>query len=188
MIWFTADTHFNHFNSIEYCSRPFASLDEMHERLIENWNAVVKPGDIVYHLGDFALSYGKKSAPVIDSILSRLSGQKWLICGNHDRDEVTRHPAWVKVKDYHEIKVDLGGLHKQRIVMCHYAMRVWNQCHRGAWMLYGHSHGNLERRGKSIDVGVDSHEYKPISLDFVKSVLDQQSIYVVDHHEPEYLD
>jgi hypothetical protein len=31
----------------------------------------------------------------------------------------------------------------QPIVLCHYAMRVWNRSHHGAWHLYGHSRGNL---------------------------------------------
>jgi hypothetical protein len=31
----------------------------------------------------------------------------------------------------------------QRIVLGHYALRVWNQSSRGAWQLYGHSHGKL---------------------------------------------
>ena len=32
---------------------------------------------------------------------------------------------------------------EQDIVLCHYAMRVWQKSHYGAWMLYGHSHGTL---------------------------------------------
>ena len=55
MIFFTSDTHFNHKAIISYCSRPFESVEEMNDRLIDNWNQVVKPNDTVYHLGDFAL-------------------------------------------------------------------------------------------------------------------------------------
>ena len=58
MIFFTSDTHFNHSNVIQYCNRPFSSLDEMNAKLIENWNERVNENDIVYHLGDFAM--GKK--------------------------------------------------------------------------------------------------------------------------------
>lgn len=183
MIWFTADTHFNHTNIIEYSARPFSSLEEMTEKLIENWNMRVKPGDTVYHLGDFALSYGEKHRELINDLLADLNGQKWLITGNHDRKEVTSNRRWVKVLDYCEIKVDLGGEHKQRIVMCHYAMRVWNQCHRGAWMLHGHSHGNLvDVGGKTMDVGVDCHRYAPISIDDVAKFMATRVPLVLDHH------
>lgn len=183
MIWFTADTHFNHDNILAYSRRPFADLAEMTERMIGNWNAVVKPGDQVYHLGDFALSFGKRDAALIDSLLSRLNGQKHLLAGNHDRDEVTRNKRWQTVRHYHELAVDLGGPHRQRIVLCHYAMRVWNQSHRGAFMLHGHSHGSLSDIGGKIrDVGVDCCNYAPISVEEVAAFMASREAVTVDHH------
>lgn len=182
-IWFTSDTHFNHENIIEYSARPFTDLAQMEEAIIRSWNILVSPGDTVYHLGDFALSWGKRHAKVIDGLLARLNGQKWLITGNHDRAEVVKNPRWVAVKDYHEIKVDLGGEHKQRIVMSHYAMRVWNQMHRGAWMLHGHSHGNLtDIGGKTLDVGVDVHGFAPVSVEAVQAFMDGRTVVECDHH------
>lgn len=186
MIWFTADTHFNHRNIIEYSSRPFASVEEMHEAMVSHWNDRVSDGDTVYHLGDFAITYGRKDKDIVDGLLSRLKGRKWLIIGNHDRREVRRSPGWDMIKHYHELKVDLGGVHKQRIVLCHYALRVWNQQHRSAWMLHGHSHGNLsDVGGKTMDVGVDCHDYCPISIDEVKQYMDEREIVGFDHHVPE---
>lgn len=137
MIFFTADTHFYHENICEYSHRPFSGLPEMTEQLIERWNSVVSGGDIVYHLGDFALT-NNSSGPMIDELLQRLKGTKFLVPGNHDRKSVLDSKFWAKVTPYHEIKIDFGEEHKQRVVLCHYAMRVWNQNHRGAWMLHGH--------------------------------------------------
>jgi len=183
---FTADTHFLHANIIKMGDgRPFADLEEMTEALISNWNSVVKKGDVVYHDGDFALTYKKTCGPIVDKILSRLNGQKFLITGNHDRKEVTQSKHWVNVMPYHEIKVDLGGKHKQRIVMSHYAMRVWNQNHRGSWMLHGHSHGNLDDiGGKTLDVGVDPMGYFPISIEELKEMMDRRPMKLgSDHHQ-----
>ena len=53
--WFVSDTHFSHTNIIRYTGRPFQSVNEMDERLIENWNALVEPQDTVFFLGDFGL-------------------------------------------------------------------------------------------------------------------------------------
>ena len=183
-IWFTADNHFNHENIVELSSRPFSDLEEMTETMVERWNDRVKPGDLVYHLGDFAISWGKKHAVVIDSLLTRLNGNKFLVYGNHDRAEVKRNRHWAKVVGYHEIKVDLGSGGRQRIVLCHYAMRVWNQMHRGAWMLHGHSHGNLkDSGGKTMDVGVDCHDYSPVGLEYVEELMKNRVFVGVDHHE-----
>jgi len=182
-IWFTSDTHFNHAKVINYSSRPFTNLNEMTDAMVTNWNTVVKTGDTIYHLGDFALSRGQKHTELIDNLLLALNGQKWLIVGNHDRDEVVKNKRWVAVKDYHEIKLDLGGLHKQRIVMCHYALRVWNQMNRGAWMLHGHSHGNLiDTGGRMMDVGVDCHNHRPISLEEVALFMASRTPVQYDHH------
>lgn len=182
-IHFTADTHFNHANIINYSLRPFKSLDAMTGTIIENWNAKVSPRDTVYHLGDFALSWGRRHAELIDDLLRRLNGHKHLIVGNHDREEVVKSKQWIAVKHYHELKIDLGGEHRQRIVLCHYAMRVWNQNHRGAWMLHGHSHGNLpDIGGKITDVGVDCWNYSPVSLDQIAEYMGNRDIVAVDHH------
>ena len=53
--FFTSDTHFGHNNIIEYCKRPYTSVEEMDAALEKNWNEVVKPDDLVYHLGDLAI-------------------------------------------------------------------------------------------------------------------------------------
>ena len=51
MIYFTADTHFDHANIIRFCNRPFATVEEMNETLIANWNRKVHGNDTVYILG-----------------------------------------------------------------------------------------------------------------------------------------
>ena len=90
MIWFISDTHFGHANIIRYCNRPFASVQEMDETLVANWNAVVQPDDTVWHLGDFALV---KGADVLEQYRSRLNGQINLILGNHDRKSYATYKA-----------------------------------------------------------------------------------------------
>jgi calcineurin-like phosphoesterase family protein len=155
-------------------------VEEMNAALIENWNRVVSPRDSVYHLGDFSLS--RRDETVLD-VMEALNGWKHLIIGNHDRDAVKDCHLWQSVAHYQELKLKMGGVHKQRIVMCHYAMRTWNQIHRGSWMLHGHSHGTLSYvGGKTMDVGVDVHGYAPISLDQVKAIMDARIAVYCDHH------
>lgn len=79
-IFVIADTHFGHKNIIDYCNRPFSSVEEMDATLIKNWNETVSNDDVIIHLGDLGL--GKKE--YIASIVSQLNGKKILILGNHD--------------------------------------------------------------------------------------------------------
>lgn len=171
-IFFTSDTHFDHANVIRFCDRPFESVGEMNEALIKNWNAKVKPQDTIYHLGDFCMgSDGQR-------IMNRLNGKKHLIIGNHDKKGVKLN-GWESVSHYVELNHN-----KQFIVLSHYAMRVWNKSHYGSWMLYGHSHGSLpdDPNALSFDVGVDCHNYAPLSFSEVKAIMAKKNYKPVDHH------
>lgn len=78
--FFIGDTHFGHKNILVYekDSRPFLTMEEHNEALVNNWNKKVSKKDVVWHLGDFC--FGKQNI----SIASQLNGDKRLILGNHD--------------------------------------------------------------------------------------------------------
>ena len=152
-VWFIADTHFGHRNIIKYCNRPFSSIEEHDEILMQNWNNTVKGGDTIYHLGDFGFINS-------DRIIGRLHGNINLIKGNHDNEFVTKHKRFNLVKDVHSIKK--YGYH---FFLSHYAHRTWSKIRHGGIHLYGHSHGNLPDFGRSTDVGVDVWNYIPVSID-----------------------
>ena len=77
-----SDTHFFHSKILEFerAARPFDSVEEMNEAMVDRWNAIVKKNDAVWHLGDVCFG-SKKNLKIID----RLKGRKNLIMGNHDR-------------------------------------------------------------------------------------------------------
>ena len=50
-VFFTADTHFGDHRTINIQKRPFANVMEMDAALIERWNAVVGPDDVVEPVG-----------------------------------------------------------------------------------------------------------------------------------------
>lgn len=167
-VYFTSDTHFGHVNIIKYCNRPYKTVEEMNESLIYNWNKVVKKNDIVYHLGDFCL--GKIDE--FDSYFNQLKGKIILIEGNHDRNaNKNKH----RFHEYHTgyIEVNVDGW---PIVLSHYAMKVWNNSHNGAFHLYGHSHGTLpdDIQSMSFDVGVDCHNFTPISIKQIEKIMEKK--------------
>ena len=162
-VYFTSDTHFGHANIIRYCDRPFATVEEMDEAMIANWNAVVGRGDEVWHLGDFGWW---RDAKRIRSIFSRLNGKKRLIIGNHDGKETLELPWSAPPSPYAETSVD-----RQRLVLFHYGLRVWNGMRRGAVQLYGHSHGRLPGSDLSLDVGTDCWAFTPVTLKQIRERL-----------------
>lgn len=151
--FFTGDTHFGHQKMLE--NRPFSNTDEMDYYLIDAWNSVVRPDDIVWHLGDFSYHSADRTA----SIFSHLRGRKRLILGNHDignDGSVRKHIAalsWDQPPT-HYAEVQQGSP-KERVILHHYAMRTWSASVHGSWHLYGHSHGRLAAYGRSRDCGVD---------------------------------
>ena len=182
-IWFTADTHFDHKNIIKYCNRPFNSIGEMNSALIDNWNSVVKKDDLVIHNGDFC--FGGFEA--YQQYRDELNGKIILIRGNHDKIQTSQLcKIFGDVCDYLKISVADNDLEEgwQKIIICHYAFRVWENCHHGSWNLYGHSHGTLDDDPNllSIDIGVDCHKYTPISYNQIKDIMSRKIFKPVDHH------
>jgi calcineurin-like phosphoesterase family protein len=197
MIWFTGDTHFGHTNIMRYSGRPFDTSEEMDERLIELWNDRIALDDDVYHVGDFAFGHPRYVA----SVVRRLNGNKHLVLGNHDktiRKQKDLERMFVWCKECHEMYVpdeDVKGKFgnekgRQKIVLMHYAMRVWNKSHYGSFQLHGHSHGTLSQDPKllQMDVGVDAvgdrgfEPYAPVSYEMVKRYMAKLSWEPIDHH------
>ena len=171
MIWFTADTHFGHKNILEYSARPFSTIEEMNEALIKNWNSKVANDDDVFHLGDVGLCSPSK----LKEILNQLNGKIYLIRGNHEKSAEACKERFEWIKDYYELSIDdqEGYQGKQLVVLMHYAMRVWPASHFGTYHLYGHSHGELpdDTSSLSLDVGVDCHNYAPVSYEDVNRIM-----------------
>lgn len=175
-LYFTSDTHFGHKMMAEKI-RGFSSSEEMDEELIRRWNAVIPKNGHVFHLGDLSF----RNRPKTESILARLNGVKYLVSGNHDHGSKKAYAAFQWIKPYYELTVEDTC---QRIVMCHYAFRVWNRGHYGAWNLHGHSHGNLlpEIWGQ-LDVGVDTNSLVPYTYADVVAKMALKPLYVpADHH------
>lgn len=158
-IFVTADHHFNHRGVLGMCQRPFASVEEMNEFLVQAWNSVVGPRDEVWHLGDFALG---GTADELAAIFKRLRGRKILVRGNHDKEKVLKL-GWHSVNDLARPKLD-----GSRWVFCHYPMRAWAGAFRGSRHCFGHVHGLLPDTAQSCDVGVDRWGYRPAALEEIR--------------------
>lgn len=180
--WFTSDLHLNHSKIIEYCNRPFSSVEEMNESLINNWNSIVKPNDIVFCLGDIALG----GSTAWNTLIPRLNGKIHLILGNHDVKnwKESYRNLFESVSEQLTIEID-----KKTFILTHFPLL----CYHGTWgtemniwNLIGHVHTlRSNNSGKDFerlqylfptqyDVGVDFNNYTPISFQEVKEKIDFQ--------------
>lgn len=175
-IFFTSDHHFNHANIINYSKRPFQSVMDMDEILVERWNSVVSHKDVVYYVGDLTLG----NYQFASTVLSMLKGTIVFIEGSHDkwlRDYDEGYPPRSASGTPVKLFPPVANINERGkiITLCHYAMRSWDRSHYGTWHLFGHHHGALEPYGLSFDIGVDTHNFYPWSLEEVEEKMNTLS-------------
>ena len=177
--WFTADLHIGHARIIEFCGRPFGSIEEHDAALIGEWRAKVAPEDTVYFLGDLTLN--PRVEDVI-GLLRQLPGQIRVVPGNHDRalkrfakgraagalgslGDLNR-VAFLRGQERAEgfPRVRLDG---KTLLLNHHPIEDWpgrsgrpgrrdEDPLAGRWHLHGHSHGKSAPILGRLDVGWDT--------------------------------
>lgn len=151
--WITSDTHFGDENALKYRYRPFDSVFEMDRVMVENWNKYISPDDIVYHLGDFAVSDDG-----VDRFTPLLNGHIHLILGNHDlnRDQELLEDS------FHTIYRDpfILSLDGDSLWFCHYPL----QRHEELYTACGHIHDAFKVAKNMVNVGVDVWSFRPVPI------------------------
>ena len=155
-IYGIADTHFNHYRIIEYCNRPWKTVEEMNKQIIANWNETINDRDIVWVLGDF----GFGSAESLECIASQLNGDKKLLMGNHDRKKSV---TWWKNLGFSEV-VNKPFTLFDNIIASHEPVDVAPDLIN----IHGHIHNTPLPTEFSPDnhmcISIEMIDYKPILL------------------------
>ena len=171
--WFSSDTHFLH--AMVAKLRGFTSSAEHDETVIYRWNHLVRPDDLVWHLGDAGLG---NETRVLEQA-ARLNGRKHLITGNHDpcwpghRSARSHQRKWLEVFEsvqaFAKTRIDgttvllshmpyLGaGDHtpEER----HTQFRLHDE---GGWLVHGHTHQSGRNDGRrSVHAGLDAWDLRP---------------------------
>ena len=180
-IWLISDLHIDHANVIEYCNRPFSSVEEMNKVLIENWNKAVKQDDVVYFLGDLLM--GKHTTERDLSVVCRLRGEKTIIIGNHDfrftvHDDNKRIRNKTQAVDYWE---SIGFHHAsatpmilENFMLSHEPLK---QIATGYINIHGHTHNNNLKSINHINVSVENIDYKPINFEELRDAQNDKIVY-----------
>lgn len=185
----TADLHLGHKHIIEYCNRPFTTIDEMDNDFISRINSMIGPCDRLIIAGDFCLS----SHPSVQKYREKIKCKNIVfVLGNHDsRDKIERVFGKTQTRDIFKMA-------NPNAIVCHYPMTVWDKQHRGYYHFYGHCHSNAENNldlifpeRRSMDVGIDNiyklyGYYGPIEVNKLVEKLSSRTGYNIDHHGSKY--
>jgi calcineurin-like phosphoesterase family protein len=190
-IWFSSDFHFSHYNLVRVFTLEdgsparvhpvrgdrFVSIEEHDEYIIERHNALVRPSDHFYHLGDVAMD-----RRAVDRLMPRLNGHRRLVRGNHDIFKTALY-----AKHFEEIYStrQLDGL-----LFSHIPIAPWSFNRAVKANCHGHAHANTpliyrwlgvgEQSTKEpqqfdrvyMNISLENTRYEPMSLEQLKAVLD----------------
>ena len=159
-LYLIADTHFGHKGMCHFTDkegvklRPWATVEEMDEAMVANWNSVVKPHDKVYHLGDVVIN--RKALPT----LTRLNGTKVLIKGNHDIFKLSDYSLYFKdIRAYRVL---------DNIICSHIPIHTYCKA-RFKGNIHGHTHSNIMDDPWYQSVCVEQINYTPISWEVMRA-------------------
>ena len=162
MIWLTADLHIGD-PRLHLFPRPFPSAEHAAEQMVENWNSVITDNDaVVYVVGDFCIGQIKWL-----KYAERLNGQKILLKGNYDtfpNEEYIDHGFVDIIDDNLHLSIDdPESNRKLNLNIVHYPTKSVAD----RFNVVGHIHGAWRVQKNMLNVGVDSNNYYPVSLDDV---------------------
>lgn len=178
-LFFISDTHFQHEAIITKFDtpRPFSSIEEHDEILIQNWNKEVpEKGAVVIHCGDFMMGQRDNTA----NIRRRLNGKIRICVGNHDDPNKLR--SFDKAQYWYKFK-------KENLVASHmplhpttFAEKIrWDDMSNGEGILlniHGHTHFKGPAPGPYVSVCVEMTDYKPVHISEIRKLyLSQQNFF-----------
>lgn len=157
-VYFIGDLHLGHDNIINFCRHQFESIQHHDETIVEIWNSIVKPKDVVYVMGDLAFRREKIK------YARYLNGNKHIILGNHDD---------MPIMDYIEAGFSRieGAFKYKEFILTH--VPVHPSCLEFGWKY--NIHGHIHDPSKNIDdpryfnVCADMNNLAPISLEEIRS-------------------
>lgn len=180
-----SDPHYGHEAIIGYEDRPFTSIGEMNEVMIQLYNEVVKPNHVCLWLGDaFLMPYTWAKL-----IMDRLNGTKFIIPGNHDRSPrglanigfavITKELVFkigdktVRASHYPYLNTDSRHVKTLSEKKRAKALNRHPQRIKGEILIHGHSHGHRRRLQNMVNMGVDAWDYRPATWEEVKKEVEQ---------------
>lgn len=182
-IFVVSDQHFGHAPIIDHCDRPFASVEEMDEMIIQRHNEVVTKRDITIFCGDVGVGSDHHTLECV----SRMNGKKILIPGNHDpvfagnRNFAKRFRAWTR---YFEAisPFAVRKVGNEEVLFSHFPYSgdhvgvsdrysQYRLRDEGKFLVHGHVHNEWLQVANQYNVGVDMHDFYPTEITVIAKAI-----------------
>jgi len=166
MRYFTADPHFGHGNIIDYCDRPFTSVEAMDQSIANAYRHECTHDDTLWILGD--ITGANNDIDAARAALAQIRADVHWIRGNHDVDPSHLSDLATFEGDRVAVATDLRNDdgYVLMLVLDHYPLLAWNGHHYGHMHLHGHIHSSQSPLNKRrMDVGVDAQAFLPVAED-----------------------
>lgn len=171
-VWFSSDWHFSHKNFLKFTNadgtrcRPFDSVEEMDEMMIDRHNSMVKDHDKFYTLGD--VCFDRKR---FEAIMPRLKGQKRLIMGNHDKFSPD-----VYGKYFHKVLESWQPV--RNLVFTHRPILLGSTEAKLQLNVHGHTHQHIIDDPRYLNICVEQNDYYPVHWEDIKKIYNDRGFSV----------
>ena len=170
-LFFIGDTHFGHSNIIKFepVWRPFESIQEHDEAIIDLWNKTVQKNDKVWFVGDIAMN---KTA--LMRCVPRLNGNIYLVMGNHDKFATSAYMD----AGVHKL-LGMASVHKT--ILSHIPVHE-SQMYRYDANIHGHIHGKASPSVWHINVSIEANaircgQLRPVEWEELKDSVAEAKAY-----------
>ena len=175
-IWVISDTHLFHTNILKFTDNStgklvrgdrFDNVDQMNQCMLENWNSVVKQGDIVYHLGDVVIGDHDQ----FKKLWPKFNGSKRLIVGNHDDIKFLSTGGFFQKVLMWRMWPEFGlmfshvPLHESSLLRLTVRGGKYPEDCETLLNVHGHIHQNPSPEGPYRNVSVEAIDYTPINIE-----------------------
>lgn len=173
MDYVISDLHLDHGNIIDYCNRPFDSVEKMNEQLVANWNEVIDPGDEVLFGGDLTIS---SNLGTLLDWLEQLNGELIYLIGNHDGCVID---TLDDVHFFEHYQFEYKGMRFYGVHNPENAPQNFS-----GWVIHGHHHNNwpdkfpfVNPQHRRINISVELIDYRPLPMDQLLTIIQRMERY-----------
>lgn len=147
-----SDPHFFHRSIMDFCPRPFDSVQDMTDKMLDILVADMGEHDVLYFLGDLMFQIGTYKDYIYERLQDVKGELRWIL-GNHDdirrMEDIASLFSFVGYADMQQF----GG---KEVFFSHRPLLMPEDDVKRLISIHGHNHGTVHNVVGRMDTGVDS--------------------------------